>query len=282
MNAKPRIFCLAACLHVVLGFPDIGLGQGWSRAGGPLTGPPVPNAPFSADATTTVRQTLGDGTRIEQVATARYYRDVEGRVRVEQSIIGLEELDPAHKSQVRTTVWPKTDDWGAYLLDPVTRTARRGPRNAAGQTVGGGKTLALPLGGVRFLIFHGARDTPHGAPDAVREESLGTRRVAGVQTVGMRFTRVIPAGELGNDRPMQVTEERWESPELKLVLFSRISDPRFGIVEYQVTNVRRVNPPPDLFVVPSDYTIVRSNETWITLEWAENAQGASRKGKRRR
>jgi hypothetical protein len=81
---------------------------------------------------------------------------------------------------------------------------------------------------------------------------------------------------------MQVTEERWESPELKIVLFSRISDPRFGIVEYQLTNVRRVNPPPDLFVVPSDYTIVRSNETWITLEWAENAQGASRKGKRRR
>jgi hypothetical protein len=31
-------------------------------AGGPLTGPPVLDAPFSADATTTVRQTLPDGT----------------------------------------------------------------------------------------------------------------------------------------------------------------------------------------------------------------------------
>lgn len=174
------------------------------------------------------------------------------------------------------------DDWGAYLLDPVTRTARRGPRDAAGQTVGGGDTFALPLGGVRFQIFHGARDTPHGSPDDVRQESIGSRRIAGIETVGLRFTRVIPAGQLSNDGPVQVTEERWESPELKLVVFSRVSDPRVGIVEYQLRNVRRVNPPPDLFVVPSDYTIVRSNETWITLDWAENAQGASGKGVKQR
>jgi hypothetical protein len=239
----------------------------------------VANAPFSADATTTVRQTLGDGTRIEQVARARYYRDVEGRVRVEQSIIGLEELDPDTKSQVRITVWPKTDDWAAYLLDPLTRTARKGPRDIAGETIGGGDTMALPLGGVRFLIFHGARNSPHGAPGEISGEPLGSRRIAGVETVGLRFTRVIPAGELGNDRPMQVSEERWESPELKMVVFSRISDPRFGVIEYQLTNVRRMNPPPDLFVVPSDYTIVTTNEKWITLEWADNPKRLPGKGK---
>lgn len=272
MNPIPRVFCATACLQFVLGFPGTGLGQGWSGAGGPLTGPVVRNAPFSADVTTTVRQTLGDGTRIERVATARYYRDMDGRVRVEQSIIGLEELDPGAASPVRTTVWPDPDDWGAYVLDPVTRLARKGPRDIAGMAIGGGDTFALPLGGVRFLLFHGARETPHGATGAAAEESLGARRIAGVDTVGRRFTRVFAPGQLGNDRPIQVTEERWESPELKIVVFSRLSDPRVGVVEYQLRNVHRVNPSPDLFVIPSDYTVVRSNETWITLEWAEGAR----------
>jgi hypothetical protein len=35
-------------------------------------GPVVTDAPFSADATTTVTQVLGDGTRIEQTTTARF------------------------------------------------------------------------------------------------------------------------------------------------------------------------------------------------------------------
>jgi hypothetical protein len=39
--------------------------------GGPLTGPPVFGAPFSADATTTVRAILGDGTRLAQSTTDR-------------------------------------------------------------------------------------------------------------------------------------------------------------------------------------------------------------------
>jgi hypothetical protein len=282
MNATQRIFCVGACLQIVLGFPETGLGQGWSGAGGPLTGPPVRNAPFSADATTTVRQTLGDGTRIQRVATARYYRDLDGRVRVEQSIVGLEELDPGAASRVRTTVWPNPDDWGAYVLDPLTRIARKGPRDIAGRAVGGGDTFALPLGGVRFLLFHGARHTPHGSASDVAEESLGTRRIAGVDAVGRRFTRVFPVGQLGNDRPIQVTEERWESPELKIVVFSRLLDPRVGVIEYQLSNVRRANPPPSLFVVPSDYMVGSSNEKWITLEWAHGPHGASEKGKRQK
>ena len=46
-----------------------------------LTGPVVTDAPFSAEATTTITQILGDGTRIEQRTSARFYRDRTGRVR---------------------------------------------------------------------------------------------------------------------------------------------------------------------------------------------------------
>jgi hypothetical protein len=54
-----------------------------------LAGPVVTDSPFSADATTTVTQVLSDGTHIEQTTSARFFRDRAGRVRREQTIVGL-------------------------------------------------------------------------------------------------------------------------------------------------------------------------------------------------
>ena len=93
-----------------------------SVADDPLSGPVVTNAPFSADAVTTVTQVLSDGTRIEQTTTARFYRDSAGRVRSEQTVLGLGALDPS--SQPRTTITVMTDasmarPAGRYLIAPI-------------------------------------------------------------------------------------------------------------------------------------------------------------------
>jgi hypothetical protein len=74
---------------------------------------------------------------------------------------------------------------------------------------------------------------------------------------------------------MQIVDERWESAELKIVVYSRHSDPRTGVVEYQLTNVLRAEPPADLFLVPPNYTI-RGSSDWITLEYAAPAPGEKR------
>ena len=50
--------------------------------------------------------------------------------------------------------------------------------------------------------------------------------------------------------------ERWESPELKIVLESRRSDPRLGDVVYRVVSLVRAEPAADLFDVPADYTLI--------------------------
>lgn len=65
----------------------------------------------------------------------------------------------------------------------------------------------------------------------------------------------IPVHELGNDRPFEMMDERWESPALKMLVFARISDSRMGDVEYRLTNISHMEPPAALFVVPADYTI---------------------------
>jgi hypothetical protein len=280
MITMHRVRQVAVSVCVAMCIPALAFAQR-EAAGGPLTGPPVLNAPFSADATTTVRQTLSDGTRIERIGRARYYRDRAGRVRVEQVIMGLEALNPAAEGQVRITIQPDPTKQAVFTLDPVARTANPHSRDIVGLTVGGGETLSLPLGEGSFLIFNrGDRQLARYGLDsnAVAEESLGSRRIAGVEVIGRRIAMTLPVGQVGNDRPIQIVDERWESPELGMVIYSRHSDPRTGIVEYQLTNIQRTQPPADLFQIPADYTIGGSTgeSGWIKLQYAEPPRGAKR------
>jgi hypothetical protein len=217
----------------------------------PLSGPVVKNAPYSGDAVTTVTQILGDGTRIEQNTTAKFYRDSAGRVRREQTIIGLAALRTRQgagsgDAQTLITVDPDPDDGLAFQLDVTARTARRVPRAAAG----------LGFNFNTFTINWAGPLRLSPQDDRTVEQSLGTRTIEGVKATGRKTTLTIPTGEIGNDRPIEVTDERWESPELQVIVYSRHSDPRTGVVEYRLTNINRLEPPLDLFTVPPDYTII--------------------------
>src|SRR5215510_6187171 len=93
-------------------------------AGMPEPGPIVRGAPYSGEATTTVTQTLADGTRIERSSTTRMFRDSEGRMRREQTVQGLGPLNAAGETTVITIIDPVAGV--SYVLDPVSRKARRG------------------------------------------------------------------------------------------------------------------------------------------------------------
>jgi len=241
------------------------------RNADPLAGPVVTGAPFSADATTTVVQTLGDGTRIEQRSTAKFYRDGMGRVRREQTIIGLDSLNPSAEPRTVITFDSTPGDAMQYVLDPVARTARQMPRALASTTYFGGtlsgfaRRVRGPDGAAVDLVdtlinFQGLTIPRRGVPNDLRpmEEQLGTRQIEGIKATGRRMTTTIPQGRIGNDRPIQIIDERWESPELRLLVSSRYSDPRTGVVEYKLTNIARTEPRADLFTVPSDYTVVQA------------------------
>jgi hypothetical protein len=258
----------------------------------PMTGPLVAGAPFSADAITTVTQTLGDGTRIEQKVTAKFYRDSTGRVRREQTIIGLDALDPSAQPRTMITFDSVPGDPSPYTVDPVARTVRRMPRGQfqyfAGPNWNTGVAIAYTPNPPRKAeltqispdmrreleravnqLSLNLNKTPQGRglapaapiPPDVRstEEQLGTRQIEGVKATGRRTTAVIPIDRVGNDRPITITDERWESPELRLLVYSRFSDPRTGVVEYKLTGITRSEPRADLFTVPADFTLIPSS-----------------------
>lgn len=89
-----------------------------------------------------------------------------------------------------------------------------------------------------------------------RTEQLGTQAFEGVEAEGTRTITTIPAGAIGNERPIETTYERWFSKELQMVVFSRSFDPRSGEQTYRLTNINRNEPDPALFSLPSGYRIV--------------------------
>jgi hypothetical protein len=221
--------------------------------------PVVTGAPFSAEASTQMQQTLGDGTHISRTTTGRLFRDGEGRVRREQTLVGLGTLDPTADGQTVVTIVDPVAGV-RYVLDPARKMARRmatgasfEARQAQAQARRGAGMPPPPPPPPPPGAVVSDRGRQAGAPTV---ESLGTRQIEGVEAAGRKWAETIPIGRLGNDRPIEVTDERWESTTLRVLVLSRHTDPRGGDIEYRLTNIIRAEPAHDLFVVPAGYTIV--------------------------
>jgi hypothetical protein len=229
----------------------------------------VRGAPFSADGVTTVSQTLGDGTRIDRRVTAKLYRDSEGRIRREQTVLGLNALNPSADAQPIVTISDPVAHV-TYVLDPNTRTARRSRLDLRDRAPNLNAAVEkLRASGQGWARGRSDEPPPPPPPPPPGErparrpanvpnwpEPLGTKAIEGVAANGTRRTETIPAGRIGNDRPIVITDERWESPELKVLLMSQHHDPRTGDVEYRLTNISRAEPQQNLFTVPADYDVV--------------------------
>lgn len=209
--------------------------------GGPFSSMPVTGAAFTAEAITTVRKRIGDGSLIEVNSTSRYYRDRNGRVRVEHLTPGLQARGPSTHRQF----WVQPTPGGpVYWTDPAERTFWDSGRWLAASVTGGDDSFAVRLDVRRWLIF-----TKGFSIDRTDGESLGSERIEGIETVGRRYIAT----------PSAATYERWESPELKLLVRARHDDPHTGTVQYQLTHVRREDPAPHLFELPADFVHARAS-----------------------
>ncbi len=209
----------------------------------------VTGAPFAADVVTTTTQTLPNGTHLNHTSTAALYRDNEGRTRREvQSLAGAGALT-ASSGPARPAVFihdPVAQ--AAYVLNPQKKTAEKMSLAAHSSARPSRDEAAGERGAYRF----GSAQTQSWT---VKNESLGTQVIDGLEVEGTRRTLTIPAGAMGNDQAIQSVTERWYSPDLQVVVKSIRTDPRFGQTVYQLSNIRRGDQPASLFTVPSDYAV---------------------------
>jgi hypothetical protein len=206
----------------------------------------VKGAPFSATASTETTQTLQDGTSIHRTTTSTLYRDSLGRSRNEVTLSGFGPLQASGKPHTMITIADPVAG-SRYMLDAENKIAH--------QMVMRGHGAPSPEQEAAFEQKMQARLQKEEASGAVKKDSLGTQTINGVAAEGTRITHTIAAGQIGNDKAIQIVFERWFSPDLQVVVKSARSDPRFGTTTYTLTNVQRTEPAAALFAVPSDYTV---------------------------
>lgn len=253
----------------------------------------VKGAPYSAQAISETTQNLSDGNRIVTKSTAALYRDSEGRTRREQTLKAIGPFSDG--GEPAQTIFIDDPVAGvSYALDPRTHIAQKMPPmrfkfelkvpGPGGEgAVGAGHGGAVGVGQANASVGQmrvgvGPAEVP--PPDRMeiersmsarrvaeprlmwgwrnhesRSESLGKQSIEGVEADGTRSTVTIPAGEIGNERPIEIVNERWYSPELQTVVMTRHSDPRFGEASYRLTNIDRSEPVKSLFEVPADYKV---------------------------
>lgn len=214
------------------------LGFGEMHPGKVVTG-----APYNAVAVTETRQSLADGNTICRKVQANVFRDSQGRTRRETTLTGVGPLSTTGAS--RTFVMIHDPVAGtAFVLHQDTKVAERLPARP------GGRKAQPDLQG-KF----NARMQEGIANGALKKEDLGVQTINGISAQGTRFTRTIPAGQAGNAKPIIITNERWYSQDLQIVIKTVRNDPRFGETTYTVTNIQKQEPAAALFAVPSDYTV---------------------------
>src|SRR5215475_5620375 len=241
-----------------------------SEMGFSFDGKVVKGAPYSGQAVTEITQTLGDGNRIVNRNTASVYRDKEGRTRREQTIAAIGPLS----GQMPQTIFINDPVAGvSYILEPHAHVARKMTPmqfefrlNTDGEKVIHHDKREMPLGPPEAGTFQVGVAAGSPGPgitmdlrniqdNSGKEESLGKQTIEGIEAEGARTTITIPAGEIGNERPIEIISERWYSPELQTVVMTKHSDPRFGETVYRLTNISRTEPNASLFLVPADYKI---------------------------
>jgi hypothetical protein len=242
---------------------------GFDKASGPVLG-----APYSATITNESIQTLADGNRLVQTSPGTTARDSQGRTRQDTVLPAIGNLSAANAPHLIFIHDPVAQT--SFTLNLTEKTAQKMPAlpPLAGSTAGvAGSVVAMrvvdgngaPLPPPDAMAMTVTAPAPGlflekhlitGDQDQGNSEDLGSQTMEGVLVQGVRTTHTIPAGQIGNDRPITIVTEVWTSPDLKTVVYSKRSDPRMGEQTFRLTNIVRTEPNPSLFTVPPDFKIV--------------------------
>lgn len=202
--------------------------------------PPVPHAPFTLTLATEWIKYGADGSTMTLVNQRHIARDAQGRIygerwglvpkggKIESTMQWIQLTDPKQRRLYNCSTQMHICDLLAY--DPSGPLSAVSPRK--------GRSGPLPNG-----------------EGSVEWEDLGTRNIAGIDTVGTRVTTITEAEKMGNDQPLTSVSEYWHSEQLGINLLSTRTSPLFGKQTFTVTELTASDPDPQLFELPAGFKI---------------------------
>jgi hypothetical protein len=236
---------------------------------GPVGGPAVQGAPYSAEMVTPYDNVLTGGKRLHGETHGKVYRDSQGRTRTESDAVL-----PAASEQKSVLIFINDPvQHTMTFLDSRTMTARVNPWNAASgaysPSLGGPAplgnpptpapgTTAVPTSTVAAATPLGRASAGGALAGATNPEDLGTREMEGVTVRGTRVTRTVdpPAGGAGTSRSIVTTT--WISPDLQVAVLTETDDTQSGNRATKLVNIVRTEPDATLFQIPAGYTVADS------------------------
>ncbi len=213
--------------------------------------PAIPGSPYSAVAVTQSTTVFSDGNRILRTNTTHYFRDGQGRTRVERSV----SPEGAENPNLMITI---TDPVAGeiYLVHPQTKTVeavKASPKLIAARSAAAAasdRQVPFALMGIGMGI--GASQSTEASSTST---SLGQKVINGVTATGTHTVRTIPAGVLGNEKPITSTVDEWFSADLSVPVQITQKSSVGGQVTLNLTQVVIGEPDTTLFGPPSGYTV---------------------------
>jgi len=210
-----------------------------------LGGKAITGVPFSATFSSQSTQMLADGNRIQNSTTGAVARDSQGRTHRDMTLSAIGPFAASGQAAPHVVFINDPVAGVHYVIHPDKKSAN--------------KMTPSPNG------WHGVKNSgggngPNGAAwkqhqKEVVTTSLGTQMINGISAEGTRYTRTIPAGKIGNEKPITSVTEKWYSPDLQMVVMTKRNDPFRGETVSQLTNIQRQEPAATMFQVPADYTV---------------------------
>lgn len=247
--------------------------QGRIRRESQLSLPGMPAGASASTFITIVDNQLGYGYVLDPQEMVAHRFDLNGaappyvaRLRAQTYGSALQPSDPkppaggSADSASSVPASPGSSQWRPHVFSPRRDQASPDAAATAGSMGAGSSSLvsgalsedsgSTGAPGMRI-------DQPFlAAPNPVRTENLGEQMILGFRARGTRVITTLLAGQIGNDRPIDIISEQWFSPELGLVMRSMHRDPWAGEFTTTVTRVIRADQPAALFQVPAPYKII--------------------------
>lgn len=220
----------------------------------------VTGAPFSGVEVLTIQEKFADGNSVNTTTSTPRARDSQGRTYMSETI-----TPPASSGKPAYTRVTIVDPVAGYRYELNSSTMiavqSRLPRmrtepSSSSSSSSGSAAVRGRAPGEEPGTTPGTVTRPNGA--IVTTSSNGNATVNGVLATHTLVTEVIPAGAIGNAQPITTSRTTYFSPDLKLPVQIKTSDPRFGTSDMELTNISMGEPSAALFTVPAGYTIQKA------------------------